>query len=86
MVGELADPRKIRSGGCHSWNLDWRRERFEWEKLLEAQLLATISRVQWTTKGNDRLIWVGNDQQKYSIKSGYGVLNKEDLMQNFGIF
>jgi len=30
------------SGRCTSWNLSWRRERFEWEKHLEAQLLSLI--------------------------------------------
>jgi len=46
LVGGVADWGKIRSGECHSWNLGWRREQFEWEKLLEDPLLATISKVK----------------------------------------
>jgi len=41
----------------------------------------TISSVKWNMEGNDRLKWVDNDQQEYFIKSGYRVLNKEELMQ-----
>jgi len=78
---ELVVPGQIRSGGCQSWNLGWRRERFEWEKHLEAQLMETISSVKWIMEGNDRLKWVDNDQQEYFVKSGYRVLNKEELMQ-----
>jgi len=61
-VGELADRGQIRSGECHSWNLGWRKERFQWEKLLEDLLLATISKVKWNMDGVDRLLWVGKDQ------------------------
>jgi len=86
MVGELTEPRQIRNGRCNSWKLDWHRERFEWEKQLEAQLVDTISRVRWNLEGIDRLMWVGNDQQEYTVKSGYNVLNKEDLMQTFEVF
>jgi len=49
-------------------------------------LLATISKVQWNTKDVDRLLWVGKDQYEYSVKSGYSVLNKEDLMQSLEVF
>jgi len=31
-------------------------------------------------------MWVGKDQQEYYVKSGYSVLNKEDLTQDSGIF
>jgi len=49
-------------------------------------MLETISKVQWSLEGTDRLKWVGNDQQEYSIKFGFSVLNKEELMQDSGIF
>jgi len=86
MVGELAEPGQIRSERCNSWKLGWRRERFEWEKQLEAQLVDTISRVHWNLKGIDRLMWVGNDQQEYIVKFGYSILNKDDLMQTCEVF
>jgi len=63
---------------CSSWNLCWRRERSEWEKLLEGQLLGLISSVQWNREGQNRLKWIGDDQQVYTAKSGYSILNMED--------
>jgi len=36
--------------------------------------------------GQHKMKWVGNDQQEYSVKSGYSVLNKEELIQDSGIF
>jgi len=89
LVGDLVDLGHIRSGGCYSWNLGWRRERFEWEKHLEVQMLAMISKFQWAIEGQDRLLWVGNNQNVYTVKAvkyGYSVLNKEDLMHNPEVF
>jgi len=86
LVSDLVDPGLISSGGCQSWNLGLRRERFAWEKCIEEQLLGMISKVQWNLEGKDRLIWVGNDDQDYTVKSGYMVLNKEDSMQSDEVF
>jgi len=41
-----------------------------------------ISKVQWSREGQDRLVWVRDDQHVYTVKSGYNVLNKEDQMLN----
>ena len=71
---------------CSSWNLCWRRERFEWEKLLEGQLLGLISSVQWNREGQNRLKWIGDDQQVYTMKSGYSILNTEDQMLSLECF
>ena len=85
-VGDLIQRKQITSEGCPKWNLGWRREMFVWEKHEEELLLATISRVQWRVGGQDRLVWVDNDQQEYTVKSGYSVLIKEDLMQTSEVF
>jgi len=78
----------IASEGCSRWCLDWRRERFVWEKLEEEELLAMISNVRWHLSDQDRLVWVrdSDNNQEYTAKSGYSVLNKEDQMQVSEIF
>jgi len=86
LVSDLVDLGQITSGGCQSWNLGWRRERFVWKKCIEEQLLDKISKIQWNSEGKDRLIWVGKDEQEYTVKLGYGVLSKEDTMQSFEVF
>jgi len=75
-----------RTSRCITWNLSWRRERFEWEKRLEEQMLALISNVKWDVRREDRLVWVDKDYQDYTVKSGYSILNGESLMQTLEIF
>ena len=86
LVSDLVDPGQIMSGACHSWNLGWRRERFAWEKCIEEQLLDKISKIHWNLEGKDRLIWVGKNEQEYTIKFGYSVLNKEDAIHSYEVF
>jgi len=86
LVGDLVDLGHIRSDGGYNWNLDWCRERFKWEKQLEVKLLDMVSKVDLISKGQDRLLWEGNDQKAYTIKSGYSVLNREDLMHTPEVF
>jgi len=82
LVGDVA----VWDGGstsqCTKWNLSWRRERFEWEKHLEEQLLTLISNVLWDDRREDRLVWVGEDTQEYSVRYGYIILNSEYSMQS----
>ena len=56
MKGDIIDWEVITSGGTRIWNLGWRRERFEWKKHLEEQLLNLISKVHWIEEGQDRLV------------------------------
>jgi len=49
-------------------------------------MLAMISKVCWCFEGQDRLAWVGDRQQEYTVKSGYSVLNMEDQMQTSETF
>jgi len=45
-----------------------------------------ISKVHWNVEDQDRLVWVGDDQLEYTVKSGYSVLNKEDQMHTSQVF
>jgi len=45
MLGDIAEWDCGKTFRCTNWNLCWRRERFEWEKHLEEQLLTLISNV-----------------------------------------
>jgi len=81
LVGDLAVWEDNRSSSCITWNLSWHREMFEWEKNLEEQMITMISKVKWEVRGQDRLVWVGEDVQEYTVKSGYSILNCEDLME-----
>jgi len=45
-----------------------------------------ISNVNWNVNGHDRLGWDGVEHQQYTVKSGYSILNNEDLMQTSEIF
>jgi len=64
----------------------WCSEKFVWEKNEEDQLMTIISKVRWCKEGQDRKVWIGDDQQVYLVKFGYMVLNKEDQMQTFKVF
>jgi len=37
-------------------------------------------------EGQDRLVWIDEDLQEYTVKSGYNILNCEDLMQTSETF
>jgi len=86
MVGDLTNWGQSRSGGSPSWNLGWCRERFVWKKYEEEKILTTISKVHWGTEGQNRKVWAEDDQEVYTVKSGYKVLNKEDQMQTSKVF
>ena len=49
-------------------------------------MIAMISNVKWEARGQDMLVWVEGDLQEYTVKSGYSILNCEDLMQNSETF
>jgi len=44
-------------------------------------MIAMISNVKWEARGQDRLVWVEEDLQEYTVKSDYSILNCEDLIQ-----
>jgi len=45
-----------------------------------------ILMVQWTEEGQDKPVWIGDDTYEYSLKSGYNLLNNENLMQISEVF
>jgi len=81
LVGDIVEWDDSRTSRYIMWNLSWRREKFEWEKHLEEQMLAMISNVKWDVRKEDKLVWVGEDHQDYTVKSGYSILNGESLLQ-----
>jgi len=86
LVGDVAVWVGSRTSQCSTWNLSWRRERFEWEKHLEVQLMTLISYVKWDVRSMDRLVWVGEATQVYSVRAGYSILNGESFMQSIVSF
>jgi len=43
-------------------------------------MLAMISNVKWDVRKEDKLVWVGDDHQDYTVKSSYSILNGESLL------
>jgi len=86
LLSDLVDWVESRSTWCQYWNLRWHRERFERENHLQQKMLAMITKVLWNGEGQDKLVWVGVENQVYTIKSRYSILNNEELLQNSGVF
>jgi len=86
LVGDVAEWDGRRTSRCTTWNLSWRRERFEWEKHLEEQMLTLISNVKWDVRREDRLVWVGEVTQEYTVRFGYNILIGESFMQSLVSF
>ena len=78
VVGDLVQRGNITSEGCSRWCLGWRKERFVWEKHEKEKLLTMISNVRWCSNDQDRLVWVGDgdNKQEYIIKYEYSVLKR----------
>lgn len=68
------------------WKLRWRRDRFEWEKLLEEQMLNCISGVQWRYGSPDGWVWQKDDDQQHKVKTGYMILNGNNQAESMDIF
>jgi len=49
------------------WSLRWRRERFEWESMLEEELFRN-------REVKDIQVWGSDDSGLFLVKSAYGVL------------
>ena len=58
------------------WNLRWRRDRFEWESLLETKLLHYISQVRLSREQRDVLTWGGKEAGSYTVSLAYEFLAK----------
>ena len=57
------------------WRLGWRKERFEWEKVLLNQLTNEISLVQLHRNYHDCWKWKYEEDGQYSIEFAYAMLH-----------
>ena len=58
-----------------SWRLRWRRPRFTWESAMEEELLSLIIRKTLRKDRNDVLMWNGEQDGEFSVKSAYSILS-----------
>jgi len=58
------------------WTLSWRRGRFEWETLMEAELDVLISRVKVMKDEKDPLLWSSEAPGCFTVSSTYKCLVK----------
>ncbi|XP_068466211.1 uncharacterized protein [Phaseolus vulgaris] len=58
-------------GDVWRWNLRWRRARFEWESVMETDLVSYISRAVITRQEQDTRVWGINNKGCFSVKSAY---------------
>ena len=61
-------------GSMWRWSLSWRRVRFEWETLMEAELGALISRVNVMKDEKDALVWRSEATGRFTVSSAYECL------------
>jgi len=54
----------------------WRRDRFEWESLLETNFIQHISRSSLTREQEDVKTWGCNEKGSFSVSSAYEFLSK----------
>ena len=60
------------------WNLRWRRVRFEWESLMEADLIMHISRANMSREEKDIQVWRCDETGLFSVNSAYECLAKQE--------
>jgi len=58
------------------WNLRWRRARFEWESVLETDLVIHIFRANVKRQEQDIRVWGINENGCFSVKTAYASLTK----------
>ncbi|XP_068466293.1 uncharacterized protein [Phaseolus vulgaris] len=58
-------------GSEWKWRLEWRRDRFEWESELEANLLEYLVRADVKRTKNDIRVWGTEELETYSINVAY---------------
>jgi len=63
-------------GSDWKWNLRWRRARFEWETVMERELVVHISRITMKKEEQDTRVWGNTEQGCFSVKSAYATLAK----------
>jgi len=72
--------------GGWNWRLSWRRPRFCWESPMEEDLLNLISGKIVCQEIQDTLIWNGDHDGKFSVKSAYLTLNSQGNNGRHNVF
>lgn len=60
----------------------WRRNGFEWENVLQEELLTTLSSVILNRCGKDTLAW---ESEEFSVKKTYECASKSNLGNSSGL-
>jgi len=68
------------------WSLTWRRSRFDWESLLESELVNLISRVSFRKDVEDTQVWKSDEFGCFSVKSAYEFLAKSEVGSQKEVF
>ena len=59
------------------WQLEWRRARFEWEVVLEEEMLRYVEKGSMNKEVNDCILWRGDALGVFSVKSAYDCMNSQ---------
>jgi len=59
------------------WRLKWRRGRFEWEVVLEEDLIRYVANGSLNKEANDRILWRGDSSGAFSVKSAYACVTNQ---------
>ncbi|GKV41862.1 hypothetical protein SLEP1_g49342 [Rubroshorea leprosula] len=73
--GRLAENKE--GNGTWTWNLNWRRNLYEWEVEEAEELQKRIESVRVTDGDPDRWEWIHDKGGQYSTKSAYALLSRE---------
>ena len=68
------------------WNLNWRRERFHWESILEDELLEVLHRVVMHEEAKDFISWNGDPKGFFSVRSAYDLLANQGIRPSYDVF
>jgi len=68
------------------WSLRWRRARFEWESVLEAEFVILLSIANLIKDNNDVLVWRKDEAGGFSVNSAYEFLAKHGRGPQLDVF
>ena len=68
------------------WSLRWRRARFEWEFVLEAELVILFSTANLIKDKNDVHVWRNDEAGGFSMNSAYECLSKHGRGLQLDVF
>jgi len=77
-------------GGWHGnhweWNLTWRRNWFEREKLLTKEFVWLVHRSSMHRENKDESVWKEDEKLEYTLKSTYKKLRNETIRENEEVY